>query len=195
MWVIYFILGAFARRWYGGALEKYKILKNRGLQTVFMIALFLSIYVKEFDSIKSWIIAIAISLWLQLQFWSRGHGACYDIGRGGYPTDETRRRYNERWYHIPCDWLAEKGFFSYYGEKYDYLYMTLRYTSPMLPMMFFNWHYLLIGLSISYIYSVCWNWYNSTVWIFEREWMNWPTKIAEIISGGLVYAGCYLLGA
>lgn len=51
MYIVYFILGAFARRWFGGMFpdEKYKILGNRGLQTVFVIALFMSIYVTNPD--------------------------------------------------------------------------------------------------------------------------------------------------
>lgn len=194
MWIVYFILGAFARRWYGGALEDYKILKNRGLQTIFMIGLFLSIYVKEADSVISWIVATIITGWLQFQFWSRGHGCCFDIGRGGYPTQETVNRYNERWYHKPCDWLAEKRFFSYYGIGYDFVYMTLRYTCPMIPMMIFDWKYILIGLSVRTVYAICWEWYESLVWKFNKSWCNSATNLAEIICGGIVYAGCYVLG-
>ena len=194
MWIIYFILGAFARRWYGGLLENNKILSNRGVQSAFMILLFMTIYVKQINDVKSWIIAIIISLWLQFQFWSRGHGCCFDIGRGNYPNEDLIKRYNERWYHIPCDWLAKNGFFSYYGEKYDFYYMTLRYTCPMLPMMFFNCHYILIGLSIAYIYSVCWTWYGSYIWKFNSKFCGNATNLAEIICGGLVYACCYLLG-
>lgn len=182
--MIYAILGAFARRWYGGALEIYKILKNRGVQTAFMIGLFLTIYLRAYN----WIVSTIITSWLQFQFWSRGHGCCFDMGRGN-KKEETIKRYQERWYYIPCDWLSEKLGFEKYGIMYDFCYMTLRYTCPMLPMMFLDWRYILIGLSISFIYLICWT-FNLKG---KKEWLNAPTKIAELISGAVVYYGCYIL--
>ena len=177
MVLLYMILGAIARRIYGGACENIPILKNRGVQTAFMMLLFLSIYFPY-----KWYITLVIVCWLQFQFWSRGHGCAFDLGFGGYPTPEIIKRYNERWYHIPCDWLAEKGCFSYYATTYDFCYMTLRYTCPMIPMMYFDWRYILIGLSISFIYLFFWS------FGFKK-----PTEWAEIVSGAVVYSGCYLL--
>ena len=47
MILYYFLMGAFSRRWYGGALEKIPVLNNRALQTGFMIGLFLNTYVAD----------------------------------------------------------------------------------------------------------------------------------------------------
>jgi hypothetical protein len=187
MWVIYAILGGFARRWFGGVFDGRKILGNRGLQTAYMILLFLSIYL---PASQNWLLSIIITAWLQFQFWSRGHGCAFDIGRGGYPTPETIKRYEERWYHKPCDWLASKGCFTYYSTTYDFCYMTLRYTCPMIPMMIFDWRYFLIGLSVSVIYLICWS-FNLKG---KKDWCNCQTEIAEILCGAVVFAGCYLLG-
>lgn len=107
MIIYYFLIGAFARRWFGGALENIPVLKNRALQTGVMVGLFLGIYCTDW---QNWFWPLIISLWLQFEFWSRGHGCCFDLGNGGYPSEETIKRYNERWYHKPCDWLAKKGF-------------------------------------------------------------------------------------
>lgn len=200
MYIVYFILGAFARRWFGGMFpdDKYKILGNRGLQTVFMCLLFLSIFVRDYTSLTEWIVGIAVTAWLQIQFWSRGHGACFDLGRGVYPPEpSTLVRYNERWYHIPCDWLFEKVFKKAdkkWGFLYDFLYMGLRYTCPMIPLMFFDWRFILIGLAVSPIYAFCWTLYEREPWIrFKQSWLSAPTKWAELIVGGLVYAGVYLI--
>lgn len=190
MWLIYAVLGGFARRWFGGMFDGRKILGNRGLQTAFMCLLFMSIYL---PASQNWLLSIIITAWLQFQFWSRGHGCCFDIGRGDYPTPEMIKRYNERWYHYPCDWLADKRFFSYYGIGYDFCYMTLRYTCPMIPMMILDWKYILIGLSVRTVYAICWEWYESTVWKFKKTWCKNATELAEIISGAVVYGGCYLL--
>lgn len=196
MAVLYTVLGAFLRRWYGGLFpdDKYKILGNRGVQTAFMLAAFISIYLTIFTSWENWLLAVAVSCWLQFQFWSRGHGCCFDLGKDKNPSAETIERYNERWYHIPCDYLVKKGFFTYYGVKYDLMYMTLRYTCPMLPMMFFDCRYFFVGFSVSFIYLLFWE--LSQKINFEKlpEAINAPTKLAEVFCGGEVYLGCYLLG-
>lgn len=192
MILYYFLIGAFSRRWYGGALEKIPVLNNRALQTGFMIGLFLNIYVADWHN---WFWPLVISLWLQFEFWSRGHGCCFDLGNGGKPDEATIARYEQRWYHKPCDWLAKKRFFGYYSTRYDFMYMTLRYTCPMIPLMFLDWRYFLVGNAAALIYLFCWDLYNSNLWPEKLpSWANSPTKWAEMIYGGVVYASCYALG-
>lgn len=198
MSIIYFILGAFARRWFGGLFTdlNVKILTNRGIQTIFMISLFMSIYVTNTESWQNWLIAAVVSCWLQFQFWSRGHGESFDIGRDANPSQDTIERYNERWYHYPCDWIFNKlGVSDYrYGFLYDFIYMSLRYACPMIPMMIFDWRYILIGLSVAPVYAFCWTLWEKEPWLrFKQSWLDLPTKWAEIIVGGTVFAGCYLL--
>ena len=198
MVVVYFILGAFARLWFGSDLEN-KILSNRGLQTAFMLLLFLTIYVQDYTNWISWVVGIAISCWLQFQFFSRGHGCCFDLGRGGQPDAATLIRYNERWYHYPCDWLFEKVFKKAdkkWGFLYDFLYLMLRYTCPMIPMMILDWRYILVGLSIAPIYAFSITLQERESWIFDENKWYWRRgwSLAEILSGGVTYAGCYLLG-
>ena len=190
MTLIISLLGSFARRWFGGAFKS-GIMSNRGLQTAFMLGLFMSIYVTN-NIWQCWLLAAIVSCWLQFQFWSRGHGCCFDLGRNEEPSESTIKRYNERWYHIPCDWLLSKH---KYGFLYDFIYMGLRYTFPMIPMMIFDWRYVLVGLSISPIYAFCWTLNDRENWLFKNrpEWINSPTKLAEIISGALVYGSCYLI--
>lgn len=192
MILYYFLIGAFARRWYGGALEKIPVLNNRALQTGFMIGLFLNIYVADWHN---WFWPLVISLWLQFEFWSRGHGCCFDLGNGGKPDEATIARYEQRWYHKPCDWLAKKRFFGHYSTRYDFMYMTLRYTCPMIPLMFLDSRYFLVGNAAAPIYLFCWDLYNSSLWPEKLpSWANSPTKWAEIIYGGVVYASCYAFG-
>ena len=190
---IYFILGAFLRRWFGGMLNDYKIVGNRGVQTAFMIATFMTIYVADWHKWECIVIGGIVSYWLQFQFWSRGHGACFDIGNGK-PDTETIRRYNERWYHIPCDRLIPEQY--RYGMLYDLIYMWLRYTCPMIPMMLIDWRYILVGASVSPIYAVFWYIWNKDRWIYSKcpKWCNSATNWGEIIAGGTVFAGCAMIG-
>lgn len=194
MTIVYFFLGAFLRRWFGGMLNEYKILGNRGFQTACMIITFLTIYVTDYTSWKSWLLAIAISCWLQFQEISRGHGPCFDIGRGAI-TPEIIKRYNERWYHIPCDYCADKGYFTKYGVVYDFMYMTLRYTMPMLLMAFIDSRYLIIGFLVSCIYALCWELYEWKPQYFTKiPFIGNATQLAECLWGGEFFAGCYVIG-
>ena len=192
--IFYSIWGGFLRRWFGGALEKYKILGNRGVQTFFMLLTFLSIYVTDPKDWRVWVYALSMSCWLQFVFWSIGHGPGFDEGRGGLPNEKTISRYNKYYLNVIPDWFAKNGFYSYYGIGYDFTWMLVRYTAPMIPLaLLVNWHYILLGLAISPIYLFCWEWYESNVWLFTEEWRSKATQVAEIICGALVYSGCYLI--
>ena len=197
MTIFYFFLGAFLRRWYGGCLEDYKILRNRGVQTTCMLLAFMSIYLYDYTSWPNWIGAIVVSCWLQFQFWSRGHGACFDIGRGVFPPEEgTIKRYNERWYHYPVDWLFDKVFKMperKYGFFYDFIYMGLRYTFPMLFMLLLGWEYVVLGALVSPIYALCWTLQEREPWIFDGRvpFVGVATQLAEKIVGGMIFGGCY----
>ena len=58
-----------------------------------------------------------------------------------------------------------------------------------------DWKYILVGLSISPVYAFCWTLNDRENWLFNNnpEWINSPTKLAEIICGALVYSSCYLI--
>lgn len=190
MVLLYMILGGIARRIYGGWLEAYKIIRSRGVQTVLMIGLFLAIYIPRYK----WYISLVIACWLQFQFWSRFHGGVFDEGRG-QKTQETIDRCNKYWWHYPVDYIFKllKAEDKKYGFLYDYIYMTFRYTCPMIPMMILDWRYILIGLSISPIYAFCWTLYERENWLFKSKFCGNATNLAEILSGAIVYGGCYLL--
>ena len=181
MVIFYFVLGAFLRRWYGGLFDdkQYPVLGNRGLQSVCMVLAFMSIYLTNPESWQNWI---------------RGHGCCFDIGRG---TEPDISRYNERWYHYPIDFLFDKILRqpqAKYGFLYDFLYMFMRYICPILVMIIFDIRYIIIGLLVAPIYAFNWTLYERETWLRpSKEWINSPTKWSEIIVGGLVYSGCYLL--
>ena len=148
MILLMFFLGALARVWYG-ADGLPKLLQNRGLQTVYMMLLFIACLYDDY-SWQGWCVVVAVVCWLQFQFWSRGHGCCFDVGRDVNPTADTIDRYDDRWYHKVCDKLLPNH---KYGFLYDFFYLMLRYTCPMIPMMIFDWRYILVGLSISPIHA------------------------------------------
>ena len=192
MVVLYFLLGALARVWYG-ADDLPKFWQNRGVQTVFMMGLFLSIYINLPFNWLNFIMAIIVTCWIQFQYWSRGHGICIDVGDSTVVSENDITRYNDRWYAKVCDKLLPNH---KYGYLYDYLYLTMRYACPMIPMMIFDWRYILIGLSIAPIYVISNELAERESWVFENKKWYWRRgwSLAEILSGGVTYAGCYLLG-
>jgi hypothetical protein len=191
MTIVFFILGALARVWYG-ADGLPKLLQNRGLQTVYMMLLFVACFYDNY-SWQGWCVVVAVVCWLQFQFWSRGHGCCFDLGRDVNPTADTIDRYDDRWYHKVCDKLLPNH---KYGFLYDFFYLMLRYFCPMIPMMIFDWRYILVGFSIAPIYAFSITLGEREPWIFEKQKWYWrrALSLAEILSGGVVYASCYLLG-
>lgn len=191
MIILMFFLGALARVWYG-ADGLPKLLQNRGLQTVYMMLLFVACFYDNY-SWQGWCIVVAVVCWLQFQFWSRGHGCCFDLGRDVNPTADTIDRYDDRWYHKVCDKLLPNH---KYGFLYDFFYLMLRYTCPMIPMMIFDWRYILVGLSIAPIYAFSITLGERESWIFEKQKWYWRRawSLAEMLSGGVVYSSCYLLG-
>lgn len=191
MILLMFFLGALARVWYG-ADGLPKLLQNRGLQTVYMMLLFVACFYDNY-SWQNWCVVLAVVCWLQFQFWSRGHGCCFDVGRDVNPTADTIDRYDDRWYYKVCDKLLPNH---KYGFLYDFFYLMLRYTCPMIPMMIFDWRYILVGLSIAPIYAFSITLGERESWIFEKQKWYWRRawSLAEILSGGVVYSSCYMLG-
>lgn len=192
MGILIAFLGALARVWFG-ADDLPKFFQSRAVQTIFMMLLFVVCFFDKSYSWQGWIMVAVVTCWLQFQYWSRGHGAHIDMGRDKHPTPETIKRYNERWYHIPCDWLLPKH---KYGFLYDFIYTLLRYGCPMMPMMFFDWRYLLVGLSIAPIYSFADTLEEYEPWVFEKKswWWRRGWSLAEGLSGAVTYEACYLMG-
>lgn len=145
---------SFLRAWYGGQYKKTFIGNHRGLQTVIMLASMLPLFITDFHNTKSICIGIAVALWVQFQFWSRGHGAGFDIGTDTNPSEGTIKRYQERWFNKICQRVFPEEL--WYTKDYDMLWMLLRYTCPMIPLAFISPLYLLCGIATPFIYEYSW---------------------------------------
>lgn len=192
------VFNSLFRRWFGGGYKNTWLGNNRAVQcTVYLlvtalVAYYLSTFAEVWERIT---FAVLFSVFTYCQFWARGHGACFDIGRG--EADETTvKRYNERWYHIPCDYLFKNH---NYGFAYDFVYMGLRYTMPIVLLYIlglvtvpvfinpiFSMWIIAIGASISPIYAMCWTLYERENWMFKKYWsVTGPTNLAEYLAGAV----------
>lgn len=191
------------RRWFGGCSFGIPILRcHRGWQVlVYMLVTIPLVYwiVNPYITVSisghslghclghsintvSLIFSIVFAVTTYIFFWSRGHGACFDEGRGQLPPPQTTiDRYNERWYHYVCDFLIPKE--HRYGFLYDFIYMGLRYTFPCIEIFllfyipkFFgydvhiNYRFIIIGLMISPIYAFGWTLWERENWLFKYKY-------------------------
>lgn len=185
------------RRWFGGGFKHTWLGNLRGVQcAVYLVITTLLAYYMSPLSVwwYSLIFAVVFSVYSYVQFWSRGHGQMFDIGRDTNPPVE---RYNNYWFHIPCDWLLPNH---KYGFLYDFIYMGIRYTFPVVmlfvygfsPELFgldevcFDWRIVLLGLWVSPVYAFCWTLFEREPWIFQKyKTISGPTNLAEYVVGGI----------
>lgn len=170
------LIWAFLRRWYGGLFDDK--FGGRGVQTVIMVW---GILVALVDRLLWWE-ALILAIWIQFQFWSRAVGEILDCGRS---TTQNADSY-DRWFRIPLDWVYDKLGKEKYIGYYDWWYMWLRYTLPMIvPAIYLgDLSFILIGLMSSPVYYGSW-------WLFEKfpkmwnlpEWLGQPKNVAEIVYG------------
>ena len=193
MVLLFAVLGAIARLWYG-ADDLPKFWQNRGVQTVYMLALFAAIYLPGATGWLSLGVALFTICWLQFQYWSRGHGVAIDTGDDDNPSEDTKRRYAERWYYKVCEKLLSDH---RYGFAYDNLYLALRYGCPMAVAAAVNLQpgLILIGLSIPFIYTFANELQEREAWLFDDSKWYWRRgwSLAEMLSGAVTYGGCYFL--
>lgn len=182
------LAGGFLRRLFGGGWKEVPLLSGRGVQTVLMVAGMGLCLGLDMSNIA---LGIPILFWLQFQFWSRGHGCCFDLGRGGEPDSKTVERYKERWYHYPLDWFYARVGAKPYDFCYDFLYMFLRYSCPMLlvAIVLKDPMWLLVGLPIANIYAFCWSLFELSPWVANvlPSPFNRSTALAEFFSGFWVF--------
>lgn len=134
-------------------------------------------FIKEFHWISCLLITADIQFWLI----TRKHGVFFDIGAGGQPDEKTLKRYNS----MLATRILNKIFPNdKYSAIYDYVGMVLRYTAPLIPLMFFfNPLIFTMGILIGTGYLFCW-------WLKNLGYIEKPTDKAEYVMGFLI--GIYI---
>ena len=123
-----------------------------------------------------WIRIIVIVPIFEFIFWSLGHGGAFDIGRSGYPDDETIKRYERFFWDKWCKFIVPEE--SWYGMWYDFLWMTFRYGLPalLISLIMGSWLFGYTGFGVATIYAICWN-------LHDKGKTTRPTEWAELFSG------------
>lgn len=190
MAIVYGFLGALWRRGFGCDFWGLPLLKIRAIGHVLAAcALFVLFYFYKDMSLFLTLIAIGV---IQGLFWAPGHGAAFDMSRGGLPDETLIKRYEDVFFAKFVNFLVPKSM--WYGFGYDFLWMTMRYTWPLVFLTpIFSASVLLLGPSVVLIYAACWSWYEKGMSKTKESkpkndslpFNLQPTQLAEIIVGAL----------
>lgn len=193
--VVFGLIYAVLRRWYGG-YDFFGIHCRRWFKTIVMLFVMMlefyvaAVVVKISMTKVFWIASSVISIWLMIEYWSRAHGPAFDVARGTIITEELIKRYKAMWYHVIPDFVFKKAL---YGYGYDTLWLALRYTLPVLPLMLIDVHFFWVGFFVSPIYAYSWSLHDfdgdKVFPIFGLKWISYPTNLGEVLTGFLFGAG------
>lgn len=167
--LIYGIWESFWRRMFGCDGWDKPYIKIRAVQHVMnVLVTMLFLWIADYSLWQN-ILCVAVFEGL---FWSRAHGAVYDIGHGS--VDE--KRYEEIWYWKYCKKFIPKKY--WYTETCDFLLLAIRYTLPSIlcGIILFSFSPMFMGLIVATVYSLCWS-------AHDWELTDRPTEIAEWIVG------------
>jgi len=170
------------RRLYGEG--KFKKVLSRTIQSIIAI-LVLTFQLCEWNW-QSILIALGISIWVVIQYWSRAIGEIIDAGLN---HNQTKESYN-RWFRIPLDWVYDLLGKEKYVGFYDFWYSLIRYAIGAIPLLYYSWLALLLMPFQYFIYLFCHKLFfrfpdlylNK---IMEKLTLNDPKNLAEVIHGAL----------
>lgn len=170
------------RRLYGEGTFK-KILP-RTVQTI--IAVIVLTYQLAEWNWQAVLIALGISIWVVIQYWSRAIGEIIDAGLNHHQTAESY----DRWFRIPLDWVYDKLGKQKYVGFYDFWYSFIRYGVGALPLFYYSWQAVFlmpfqyfIYLGCHKLFMKCPKLYNNTA--LKYITLNEPKNVAEVIHGAL----------
>ncbi|MCM1497269.1 MAG: hypothetical protein NC124_02270 [Clostridium sp.] len=171
------------RRFFGGFDSKYDILEKRGIQCAFLL---FSVFCWEFFAKGfTWWASLLIAFFVYM-FFCKSHFyyfLCSTESDAYIDEQENKGR------KPSMDWIVRPvneclGFVPR-SRQYCFIGLLLRYTLWSIPITFFvGSHFLLVGLSIAFIYNACF-WIN----LPPCKLASSPTNWAELFTGAMVGYG------
>lgn len=158
---------------------EFKKVINRTVQIVIAVAV-LSLQLCWQQDISKLLIAIPISVWVIIQYWSRAVGEIIDSGLNNNQNADSY----DRWFRIPLDWIYDKLGKQKYVGTYDFWYSCIRYGIGAIPLCYYSWWALAL-IPLHYpIYLFVHKLYNKYPKMYQLKYtLNEPKNLAEIIHG------------
>lgn len=126
-----------------------------------------------------WIQAILCSAVLQGLYWAKGHGMCFDYGKGEVDLNRYEKMLSWR---LIRKYIPEKYWYEYAS---DFILMNARYTLPaiLMAVVLLKPQIAFLGLIVSGVYAFFWALYDVGLTKRPTEWAEW---IAGFITGFLL---------
>jgi hypothetical protein len=170
------------RRLYGWG--DFKKILSRTIQSIIAI-LVLTYQLCEWNW-QAVLIALCISTWVVIQYWSRAIGEIIDAGLNHHQDASSY----DRWFRIPLDWIYDLLGKEKYVGFYDFWYSLIRYGIGALPLLYYSWMALLLTPFQYFIYLWCHKLFAKHPSLYTNEIMvkltlNESKNLAEVIHGAL----------
>lgn len=178
------------RRLYGEG--NFKKILSRTVQMI--IAVIVLTYQLAEWNWQAVLIALGVSIWVVIQYWSRAIGEIIDAGLNHQQTAESY----DRWFRVVCNWivnglnkiLPEKYHIHKYYGFYDFIYSCFRYAIGALPLFFYSWIAVFLIPFQYFIYLLCHKLFLRFPDLYENKTLkkltlNEPKNLAEVIHGAL----------
>ena len=135
---------------------------------------------------QAFLIALGISIWVVIQYWSRAIGEIIDAGLN-HQQDASSY---DRWFRVPLDWVYDLLGKEKYVGFYDFWYALIRYGIGALPLLWYSWLALLLMPFQYFIYLWCHKLFAKYPSLYTNKIMvkltlNESKNLAEVIHGGL----------
>jgi hypothetical protein len=158
---------------------EFKKVINRTVQEIIAIFILTFQLCNTFD-VKAIFIALGISVWVIIQYWSRAIGEIIDAGLN---NNQNAGSY-DRWFRIPLDWIYDKLGKQKYVGTYDFWYSCIRYGIGAAPLCYYSWWALAL-IPLHYpIYLFCHKLYAKYPKLYQLPLtLNDSKNLAEVIHG------------
>ena len=171
------------RRLYGWG--DFKKILSRTVQTVIAIMV-LTYQLKIEWTWQAVLIALGISIWVVIQYWSRAIGEIIDAGLN-HQQDASSY---DRWFRVPLDWVYDLLGKEKYVGFYDFWYALIRYGIGALPLLWYSRLALLLMPFQYFIYLGCHKLFAKYPSLYTNKIMvkltlNESKNLAEVIHGAL----------
>lgn len=176
---LFVVFEAIWRRFYGGWLSDIPVISSRAFQTILnCIVLFCVLFFLL--GLSWWVSAIVLSV-VQFLYYAKGHGAMFDLGHHDKSDPAMLERYERQWgYKLVCKLFPKE---QWYGYWFDFSLLLIRYTLPLLALVWVKWWIPFAGIIAVGGYALGWYLQDKGSKFLNNSFCNYATNLGEIFVG------------
>lgn len=164
---------------------EFKEIVSRTVQIIIAIVV-LCLQLCDSLILRDILIALIISVWVTIQYWSRAVGEIIDAGLNNQQDTESY----DRWFRKPLDWIYDKLEKQKYVKSYDFWYSCIRYSIGTIPLCYYSWISLVLILFHYPVYLTTHKLFSKYPALYINPiliklTLNEAKNVAEVIHGAL----------